>query len=57
MGHVISNGLELISTTSDVDTNPQLKQGISTLTTLAAKGNITDRERLHVQAVKEFADG
>ncbi|XP_031563216.1 tetratricopeptide repeat protein 38-like isoform X2 [Actinia tenebrosa] len=57
MGHVMSNGIELISSTSDVDTNPQLKQGMNTLTSLAAKGNITDRERLHVQAVKEWADG
>ncbi|KAK3724236.1 hypothetical protein QZH41_011720 [Actinostola sp. cb2023] len=57
MGHVICNGLDIISTTYDVDTNPKLKQGVDTLMSLVAKGNITDRERLHAKAVKEWSDG
>ncbi|KXJ23457.1 tetratricopeptide repeat protein 38 [Exaiptasia diaphana] len=57
MGHVMCNGLELISTTYDVDTNPKLKEGMDTLANLVAKGNINDRERMHAQAVKEWSDG
>jgi hypothetical protein len=57
MGHVISNGIQLIGTASGVHNNPKLKQSMDNLTNLVAKGNITDRERLHAKAVKEWADG
>jgi len=57
MGHVICNGLELLSTTYDVDTSPSLKKGMETLEALVDKRNITDREKRHAQALKEWADG
>jgi hypothetical protein len=56
MGHVLKNGLSLMSYSSDVNTNPELKQGMDNMTSLVAKGNITDREKLHALALKEWSD-
>ena len=57
MGHVISCGLELISSGKGVHVDQELKNNLQALQTLAAKTNITNREKLHVKAVKEWAEG
>ncbi|XP_027035594.1 tetratricopeptide repeat protein 38-like isoform X2 [Pocillopora damicornis] len=57
MGHVISCGLYLISSGKGIHTDEELKNSILSLEGLAAKSNITNRERLHVKAVKEWAEG
>ena len=57
MGHVISCGLDLISSGKGIHTDEELKNSILSLEGLAAKSNITNRERLHVKAVKEWAEG
>ena len=55
MGHVLSTGFKLIS--SPVRLNDDLHQGLKRMSALAAKGNITPREKQHVQAVQEWSDG
>lgn len=57
MGHVLKTGMTLLSTYCDVDTNPELKQGIDQMMSLVAKGNITEREKLHAIALKEWSEG
>ncbi|XP_031563231.1 tetratricopeptide repeat protein 38-like [Actinia tenebrosa] len=57
MGYVLKNGMKLMSTYSDVDTNPELKQGIDHMMSIVAKGNITEREKRHALAFKEWSEG
>ncbi|XP_022807217.1 tetratricopeptide repeat protein 38-like isoform X2 [Stylophora pistillata] len=57
MGHVISCGLDLISSGKGIHTDQELKSSMLSLKGLAARSNITNRERLHVKAVKEWAKG
>lgn len=57
MGHVLSCGLDLISSGKGIHVDQDLKNGMETLQSLAARSNITNRERLHVKAVKEWAEG
>jgi len=57
MGHVMSCGLELIATGKGIDVDEELRNNVQVLESLAAKSNITDREQLHVKAVKEWAEG
>ena len=57
MGHVLSCGLELISSGKGIHVDQELKDSMETLQSLAAKSNITSRERLHVKAVQEWAEG
>jgi hypothetical protein len=57
MGHVLKNGMSLMSTHSDIDTSPELKQGMDNMMSLVAKGNITDREKQHALAFKEWSEG
>ncbi|PFX14870.1 Tetratricopeptide repeat protein 38 [Stylophora pistillata] len=57
MGHVISCGLDLISSGKGIHTDQELKSSMLSLKGLAARSNITNRERLHVKAVKEWAQG
>ena len=57
MGHVLSCGLDLISSGSGIHVDKDLKSRMETLQSLAAKNNITSREKLHVKAVKEWAEG
>ena len=57
MGHVVANGLELISSGKSIQLDAELHQGLETMSSLAAKTTITPRENLHVQAVKEWGQG
>ncbi|XP_022809104.1 tetratricopeptide repeat protein 38-like isoform X1 [Stylophora pistillata] len=57
MGHVISCGLDLISSGKGIHTDQELKGSMLSLEGLGARSNITKRERLHVEAVKEWAVG
>ena len=57
MGHVLSTGLELISSGKSAHLDNDLRQGLEKMSSLAAKGNITPREKQHVQAVQEWSDG
>lgn len=57
MGHVLSCGLDLISSGTGIHVNQDLQNRMETLQSLATKSNITDREKLHVKAVKEWAKG
>lgn len=57
MGHVISCGLDLILSGKGIHTDQELKSSMLSLEGLAARSNITKRERLHVKAVKEWAEG
>ena len=57
MGHAIFCGLELISSGKGIHVDQELKNNMQALDTLAAKSNITNREKLHVKAVKEWAEG
>lgn len=57
MGHVLSCGLDLISSGKGIHVDQELKSNMHTLESLAAKSNITNREKLHVKAVKEWSEG
>ena len=57
MGHVVANGLDLISSCKGIHTDEVLKSGMEDLYKLAAKSDLTQREKLHVSAVKEWAEG
>ena len=57
MGHAISCGLELIASGKGIHVDEELKNNMEVLESLAAKSNITNREKLHVKAVKEWAEG
>lgn len=57
MGHVISCGLELIASGKGIHVDKELKNSMQVLESLAAKSDITNREKLHVKAVKEWAEG
>ncbi|EDO30169.1 predicted protein, partial [Nematostella vectensis] len=57
MGKVLCVGLELISTNTGIHVNAKLKQDLADLQVLASKSKITQREKLHVQAVNQFAHG
>ena len=53
----MSCGLELIATGKGIHVDEELRNNMQVLESLAAKSNITDREQLHVKAVKEWAEG
>ena len=58
MGHVLSCGLDLISSGIGIHVNQDLKSRMDTLQSLAtAASGITNRETLHVRAVQEWAEG
>ena len=57
MGHVLSCGLDLISSGTGIHVDQGLRSRMETLKSLAAISNITSREKLHVEAVKEWAEG
>lgn len=57
MGHVVSCGLDLISSGKGIHTDQELKTSMLSLEELAAKSNLTNREKLHVKAVREWAEG
>ncbi|XP_015747661.1 PREDICTED: tetratricopeptide repeat protein 38-like [Acropora digitifera] len=57
MGHVLSCGLDLISSGVGIHVDHALKQRMETLESLANKSNISYREKLHAKAVKQWAEG
>jgi len=58
MGHVVLNAMQLIGLSRTPRVNSKLRQSLDQLTELTAKSpQLTDRERLHVKAVRQFADG
>ncbi|XP_043824617.1 tetratricopeptide repeat protein 38 isoform X2 [Dromiciops gliroides] len=57
MGHVIANGLTLIGTGTSVLLDQALRLSMETMTELSRKQPLTEREKLHVEAVEMFAKG
>ncbi|XP_039664595.1 tetratricopeptide repeat protein 38 isoform X2 [Perca fluviatilis] len=57
MGHVISTGLELVSTTSSTRLNERLASAVRRTVELANSQDISPREKLHVKAVELFSRG
>ena len=57
MGHVISLGLDVISSAKMPDYSSEFRQRVKTLTELNANNRLTDWERRHVKAVQLLADG
>lgn len=57
MGHVLSCGLDLISSGVGIHVDHALKQRMETLESLANKSNVSYREKLHAKAVKQWAEG
>jgi len=58
MGHVVVNAMRMIglSRTPRIDT--ELRLSLDHLTDLTAKSpQLTERERLHVKAIQQLADG
>ncbi|XP_064596979.1 tetratricopeptide repeat protein 38-like [Liolophura sinensis] len=57
MGHVLKNGLDLMGTGRSVALDTDFKRDIDAMVTLSDSGPINQREQLHVQAIKLWADG
>ncbi|XP_032379920.1 tetratricopeptide repeat protein 38 isoform X3 [Etheostoma spectabile] len=57
MGHVISTGLELVSTTSSTRLNERLASAVRQTVELANSQDISPREKLHVKAMELFSRG
>ncbi|XP_037306443.1 tetratricopeptide repeat protein 38 [Pungitius pungitius] len=57
MGHVISTGLELVSTASSTRLNQRLAGAVRRTVELANSQALSPRERLHVTAMEHFSHG
>jgi len=58
MGHVVLNTMQLIGLSKTPRFDVKLRQSVDHLSKLSANcAHLTDRERLHVTAVHQFADG
>ncbi|XP_050392408.1 tetratricopeptide repeat protein 38 isoform X1 [Patella vulgata] len=57
MGNVVKNGLDLLGTGKTVNLDPEFKLDIEKLNKLCEARNITNREKQHVEAIKQFANG
>jgi hypothetical protein len=58
MGHVLSNGLELIGTGTNIWKDKNLEQSIENMVKLVEKDpSITDRERKHAAAIQAWSQG
>ncbi len=58
MGHVLSNGLELTGTGTNIWKDENLKQSIENMIKLAEKDtSITERERKHASAIQAWSKG
>ncbi|MEE6520074.1 hypothetical protein FKM82_017877 [Ascaphus truei] len=57
MGHVLSNGLELIGTGRSPLTDKELDSAVKKMANLSKSQPLTEREQLHVDAVETFAKG
>ncbi|XP_068134316.1 tetratricopeptide repeat protein 38 isoform X2 [Hyperolius riggenbachi] len=57
LGHVIANGLDLIGTGRSPLIDKELQMNLKTMSDLAQKQTLTERESLHVAAVEAFARG
>ncbi|XP_029289136.1 LOW QUALITY PROTEIN: tetratricopeptide repeat protein 38 [Cottoperca gobio] len=57
MSHVISTGLELVSTSSSTRLNERLASAVRRTVELANSQDISPRERLHVKAMELFSRG
>ena len=56
MGHVIGTGLDLIGTGQSIHTSKDLKTAVENMSQLLTKNKtMTRREKLHIQAVENFA--
>ena len=58
MGHVLSNGLELIGTGTNIWKNENLRQSVENMIKMAEKdASITARERKHATAIQAWSQG
>lgn len=57
MGHVISTGLDLVSTTISPRLSERLSSAVRKTVELAQSQELTPRERLHVKAMQLFSQG
>ena len=57
MGHVISTGLEVMSTGTSTRVNERLASAVRRTVELANSQDISPRERLHVKAMELFSRG
>ncbi|ESO83130.1 hypothetical protein LOTGIDRAFT_197478 [Lottia gigantea] len=57
MGNVLKNGLDLLGTGKTVTLDPDFKLDIEKLRELCQKRNISNREKLHADAITQFAQG
>ena len=57
MGHVITNGLDLIGTGRSVHLDSEFKSSIDNMVAIAAKSQISENEKKHVNAVALWAGG
>ncbi|XP_033120714.1 tetratricopeptide repeat protein 38-like [Anneissia japonica] len=57
MGHVLTNGLTLCSTSVNIQTDEHLKKRIDDMVSLKANSALTNREEKHVEALQVYADG
>ena len=51
------NGFDLLGADHTTRLDPEFKARIDHMVSLAEKNNVTEAEKMHVKAVKLFADG
>lgn len=57
LGHVLSNGLDLMGTGRTATLDPEFQNSLDNLTQLAHKSQISEREKLHVKAIDLWGKG
>ena len=58
MAHVLSNGLDLLGTGTNIWKDENLKQSVENMIKLVEKNvSITDRERNHAAAIQAWSQG
>ena len=57
MGHVLSNGLELMGTGRSLSLDKAFKDDIDNMVTISTKVELSQREKDHVKAIQTWADG
>ncbi|KAJ8315258.1 hypothetical protein KUTeg_007408 [Tegillarca granosa] len=57
LAHVFKNGLDAIAVANSVRTDEEFAKSVNHMVTLGKTQNISDRERKHVMAVKQWTDG
>ncbi len=58
MGSALGNTLRVCGSSQNANTNTEIRQSVDNMMLMMSNNNnVTTRERLHVEAAKDFAEG